>query len=361
MAVNTWPEHGGEVDWAAERYGVPRDRWLDLSTGINPNPYPLPDLARDYWHRLPDLALDEWLRESAAAYYGAPDPAVVVPTPGSQAAIQWLPRLVPMTRVAIVSPTYREHAQSWTAAGHGVAPIGSIDDVPARTGVIVAVNPNNPDGRVIDPRRLLELSRDHLVVVDEAFADVAPDISLARRTGSNDLVVLRSVGKFFGLAGMRLGFVLTGQPLAAKLRRAMGHWAVSGPAAAVGAVALADDAWVRAARIRLTMAAGRLDGVLVRSGLKVLGGTTLFRLGCHPQARHLFEHLAHAGILVRAFTDRPDWLRFGIPGDDAGFDRLGTVLGSWRPANVLAMQRAAGNGDGNGHPPQLRPQKPTGT
>jgi cobalamin biosynthetic protein CobC len=322
------------VDAIADRYGIPRDQWLDLSTGINPVPYPLPDLAREYWYRLPDSALDAWLREAAAAHYGSADPATVVPAPGSQAIIQWLPRLLPLSRVAIVVPTYREHGACWTAAGHRIVEIASVNEVPDDAGVLVVANPNNPDGRLIDPERLLHHAGARLLVVDEAFADVAPDISLAGHVGRPDLVVLRSFGKFFGLAGMRLGFALLGEPLASKLRRALGPWSVSGPAAAVGAVALADETWVRAARVRLTAASSRLDGLLMRTGLRVIGGTSLFRLVEHPRARELFELLARAAILVRPFGAHPQWLRFGIPGDDDGFERLRKTLAGWRPQPV---------------------------
>lgn len=326
-----WMIHGGMLDAACERYGVARDRWLDLSTGINANPYPLPELAKEYWHRLPDSGLDAWLRESAAHCYGVGAPEHVVPAPGTQALIQWLPRLFAPQRVLVVSPTYREHAQAWIAAGHTAR--GGDLDAAADAKIVVVVNPNNPDGRIVDPQRLVSLARDRFVIVDEAFADVVPEVSVARSVGCAcaSLVVLRSVGKMFGLAGMRLGFALAADDMAARLRAALGPWAVSGPAAAIGAVMLSDDAWIRATRVRLKAAAGRLDGLLVRARLRLVGGTPLFRLVDCERAPALFEHLARNGVLVRRFSESERWLRFGIPGSDAQFERLEKAVAEWKP------------------------------
>ncbi len=325
--------HGGALDAAAARYGIPRDGWLDLSTGVNPNAYPLPDLAPDYWHRLPDTDLYGWLCGAAARAYRVSDPAMVVPAPGSQMVIQWVPRLVPATRVAILGPTYGEHEKCWASAGHSVSMVAAPEDVGDEFGAVVAVNPNNPTGRIIERERLLRLAEGRFLLVDEAFADVAPDASVAPAVGRPGLMVARSVGKFFGLPGMRLGFALADRSLAGMIRDAMGPWAISGPAAAIGAVALSDDTWIRAARVRLRAATARLDGQLIRMGLKLVGGTTLFRLIEHPRAKDLFEHLAQSGILTRPFPDNPHWLRFGMPGSDADFERLLSALANWPPAS----------------------------
>jgi cobalamin biosynthetic protein CobC len=179
-------------------------------------------------------------------------------------------------------------------------------------------------------------------VVDEAFADVAPDASVAPLVGRPGLLVMRSVGKFFGLPGMRLGFALAERPLADRIREAVGPWAVSGPAAAVGAVALSDETWIRAARVRLRAATARMDGLLIRMGLRLVGGTTLFRLIEHSRAGDLFEHLAQSGILVRPFPANPDWLRFGMPGNDADFERLLSALADWPPAKRTPATMVSG-------------------
>jgi cobalamin biosynthetic protein CobC len=347
--------HGGEVDAAADAYGIPRDQWLDLSTGINPHAYPLPELAPEYWHRLPDAALDAWLREAAAACYGVADPAHVIPAPGSQAVIAWLPWCFETrVTVAVLGPTYREHAAAWARAGHRVVEVETLAAVPADAQALIAVNPNNPDGRLHDPQQLLAAASGRILIVDEAFADLAPECSLASRAGHGDLVVLRSAGKFYGLAGMRLGFALTGERFGTPLRQRLGPWAVSGPTAAVGAVALADEAWARGMRIRLMASAGRLDGLLIRAGLQITGGTALFRLTALARAAELFEHLARAAILVRRFADRPQWLRIGLPGDDGAFERLGAALSSWRLQAALPVQPAGAA------TARRRPERPPG-
>jgi cobalamin biosynthetic protein CobC len=334
--------HGGALDAAAARYGIPRDGWLDLSTGINPNAYPVPDLAPDYWRRLPDSDLYGWLRETAARAYRVADPVMVVPAPGSQMVIQWVPRLIPAARVAILGPTYGEHEKCWAAAGHGVSMVAAPEDVDDGTGVVVVVNPNNPTGRIIERERLLRLAENRLLVVDEAFADVAPDASVAPLVGRPGLLVMRSVGKFFGLPGMRLGFALAERPLADRIREAVGPWAVSGPAAAVGAVALSDETWIRAARVRLRAATARMDGLLIRMGLRLVGGTTLFRLIEHSRSGDLYDLLSQSGILARPCPANPDWLRFGMPGYDADFERLLSALADWPPAKRTPATMVSG-------------------
>lgn len=324
------PIHGGDLAAAEVRFGRPSEGWLDLSTGINPHPYPLPELAAELWQHLPGSDADRAVREAACRCYGAADAAMVVAGPGSQALIQWLPRLFEPLRVTVVGPTYGEHAAAWISAGHDVV---EGEDIDPDSRIVVVVNPNNPDGHQWDPAALLELaaelqSRDGLLVVDEAFTDVAPELSLAPQIRPG-LVVLRSVGKFFGLAGLRLGFALCDPALAAALGRAVGPWAVSAPALAVGTAALGDEAWITAMRRRLRAEAAALDEVLSSAGLPPVGGTDLFRLVVAARAWALYEHLGSRGILVRPFADSPRWLRFGLPAGTAARERLRRALAEW--------------------------------
>ena len=323
--------HGGDLAAAARRFGVPPAGWLDLSTGINPVPYPLPGIAPETWARLPQADAEEALLVAARDCYGVPPTAAVVAAPGSEALIRLLPRLRAPCRVAVVATTYADHAESWRAGGHEVRQAGSIAEI-GDAEICIVVNPNNPDGRVLSHHELQSLAktvagRRGWLIVDEAFADMAPETSIAGTAGRDGLVVLRSFGKFFGLAGLRLGFALTNAATGTAIAHALGPWAVSGPAMEIGARALSDRDWIARMRDRVAAAASKLDKLLSGYGLKVIGGTALYRLVATADAEALHHGLATRGILTRTFAGMPDRLRIGLPGETAGFDRLGLALG----------------------------------
>ncbi len=329
--------HGGDLTWAEGRFGRPKEGWIDLSTGINPWPYQWPPedtiFSPATLSRLPPRSEDERLREAAAAYYEAPGAHCVACAPGTQSIIQILPRLrPPEARVCILGPTYAEHQACWRAAGHRVEAVTHTDRLTGNWDVVVVVNPNNPDGRALDPDFLLGLAdqlalRGGLLIVDEAFADMTPETSLARHADRPGLIVLRSFGKFFGLAGLRLGFALAAPGEVLRLDRALGPWAVGGPALALGARALKDKAWIDKTREKLAVEGESLRKLLNDKGLKDLGGTALFRLAGHEKAQSLFERLGRAGILVRPFAEAPDRLRFGLPASKKDQARLAAALG----------------------------------
>jgi len=325
--------HGGNVDWATAVFGEPSEGWLDLSTGINPHPYAFSEFESSWWHRLPTASQERDLCRVAARYYDVHDANCVVSVPGSQAAIQLLPNLRERTKVAIVSPTYGEHRAVWRAAGHDVREVPALDEVESDVSVVIVTNPNNPDGGVTPHGQLAQwrerlAARGGLLIVDEAFADVIPEVSVSAMSGCDGLVVLRSFGKFFGLAGLRLGFVLAPVSLTEEISRALGPWAVSGPALAVASEALADTDWQTRMRQRLVRDAAKLDGILESAGIDVIGGTPLFRLGRISTAASVFDSLARSGILVRQFEDRPDLLRFGLPGPEEQWQRLRRGIGA---------------------------------
>jgi cobalamin biosynthetic protein CobC len=328
--------HGGDLAAARRLFGGAPEPFVDLSTGINPHSYPLPQLPPDLFARLPDGDALAALTAAAAKAYGAPSAAHVVAAPGTQILVPLVATLVRPGRAAILTPTYSEHARAASLAGHQVTEIADLtafDTVPEATLVIVT-NPNNPDGRLFDKHDLTAVAkrleeRRGLLVVDEAFMDVGPAASLAAEVSRSPIVVLRSFGKFFGLAGIRLGFALARPTLARRLAARLGPWAVSGPALAVGTKALTDTAWMDEARRQLAADTMRLDAILAGPGLQIIGGTNLFRLARTPAATRLFQHLGRAGILVRTFPEHPSWLRFGLPGAEAEWSRLQIAMADY--------------------------------
>jgi cobalamin biosynthetic protein CobC len=322
--------HGGRLDAARRLYPDAPQPWIDLSTGVNPRAYPLPPLADDVFTRLPDDDAFAALESAARRNYSAPAGVDIVAGAGTQAFIQLLPRVFPAKRVAVLGFTYAEHAACWAASGAKVDVVETLDAL-ADADVGMIVNPNNPDGRVLAVEEILFTAkrmsqRDRLLIIDESFMDFTPERSVAPFANDPALVVLRSFGKAYGLPGLRLGFALSSRARAAMLRAALGPWAVSGPALAIGASALADDSWRAGAAQAAARDAARLDALLIQAGFQIAGGTTLFRLAAHSHAARWFARLAARGVLTRAFAEKPEWLRFGLPGNDAAWSRLAEAL-----------------------------------
>ncbi len=309
--------HGGMLAQARLLFPHAPEPFIDLSTGINPVAYPLQPFAPEAFTRLPEAADIAALERVAAAAFGVPDSACVLAGPGTQIFISLLPRLIGKRRVSVLSPTYSEHALAWRSAGCEVLESASLDVI-AEADIAVVCNPNNPDGRVIARADLAALAdimarKGGMLVVDEAFADLEPAVSIADHAGLSGLIILRSFGKWSGLAGLRLGFVLGESALMAVLRNALGPWCVSGPALAAGIQALPDRAWRAEASVRLARDAARLDTALLAHGMTLVGGTRLFRLYEGEDAQKLWQRLGGAGILTRRFDYAPKWLRLGIP------------------------------------------------
>ena len=307
---------------------------MDLSTGINPHSYPLFELPATALTRLPEAAQLRELAEIAAATYGAPSAAYVAAAPGTQILLPRVASLLRPGKALVLGPTYAEHARAAAIAGHAVAEVGDFDEL-ADADLAVLVNPNNPDGRVIEKARLLELAawlraKGGLLVVDEAFMDAGPiEHSLAGDVVEGGIVVLRSFGKFFGLAGVRLGFALADQLTTERLDAQLGPWAVAGPALEYGIRALSDTKWQAAMRQRLGQDAARLDALLGRFDVPVVRGTSLFRYLSFAEAPSLFSALGEDGVLVRHFAERPGVLRIGLPGSEPEWQRLESALAAW--------------------------------
>ncbi|MCU4652163.1 pyridoxal phosphate-dependent class II aminotransferase [Roseibacterium sp. SDUM158016] len=310
-------DHGGGIDAAAARHGGAREDWLDLSTGINPIPYPVGHLPAAAWTDLPDRAAEARLLFAARSFWGVPEGAGIVAAPGASALIARMPWMAQGTRAHITGPTYNEHAAAFRAAGWTVVEDGEAE-------VRVAVHPNNPDGRRMPERDI----GDHaLTVIDESFCDTCPEASHVAHAGRPGVVVLKSFGKFWGLAGLRLGLMIGPGDLCDRMAEALGPWAVSGPALEIGARALEDRAWAETTRQRLARDAARLDAMLAARGAELVGGTTLFRTYAVPDAAALRKRLAQAQIWVRIFPFSATWVRLGLPGGEDEWRRLWDALG----------------------------------
>jgi cobalamin biosynthetic protein CobC len=309
--------HGGRLREAQRAYPHAPAPWLDLSTGISPWAWNGPRASRFDLRRLPDTADLLDLERAAARSFGV-DPQCVVATAGAEAGIGLLAATLALDAVDIVAPTYGGHAQAWMACGAAVHLVSGADAIRSRASGLVIVNPNNPDGRTWPRVELLRLAAERSAraawtIVDEAFVEAQPALGVAAAV-SDRLVVLRSFGKFYGLAGVRLGFVIAEPFLAARLRSRLGDWPVCADAITLGQAAYADDAWADRQRTRLARSAARLDRLLRRAGFEIVGGTSLFRLTASADASRRFERLSAAGILTRPFEQDGAWLRFGLPG-----------------------------------------------
>jgi cobalamin biosynthesis protein CobC len=318
------PEHGGNLDAAVARFGGKPSDWIDLSTGINRQPYPVDELPATCWSALPSRSGIQSLHQAAQQAYGTEAP--ILATNGAQAVIQWLPHLAPRGRVRILAPTYNEYAAVFARSGWDVSETSDFDAL-AGADLAVVVNPNNPDGKRYAPSQLLALlPRVGRLAVDESFVDAIPELSIVPQAGRPGLLILRSLGKFFGLAGLRLGFVVGHESDIAALAAMAGPWPVSGVAIEIGSRALRDRAWAEATTTRLERECRRLDAEAARFGWKLIGGAPLFRLYETGDANRAQEKLARAQIWSRVFPYKKRWLRLGLPGSEAEWARLSAAL-----------------------------------
>lgn len=307
-------EHGGHLIDAAQKYNIPLDSWIDLSTGINPNGWPIPEIPADCWQRLPESS--DGLVPAARHYYQCHS---ILPVAGSQAAIQALPQLRNKSTVGVLTPAYAEHGYSWKKAGHKVIEltVDTIETHIPQLDVLILINPNNPSGQRFSKEQLLRwhnLLTQHngWLIIDEAFIDTTPEYSLSSHPVSNGLIVLRSIGKFFGLAGIRCGFVIAAETLLHSLNQKLGPWTISHPSRYIATAALLDTYWQQQTQNELIQQARQLNLLLSKHGLKPESQTDLFHWVKTPYAKQIHQYLAQHGILIRLFS-QPLSLRFGLP------------------------------------------------
>lgn len=284
-----------------ERYPDAPRPLLDLSTGINPWSYPVHPSDFDALRSLPQQQAERDAQQALSAYLGIPASAAMALTPGSQIALSLLPHCLQAGEAGIFEPTYNEHRPAWQRAGHTTVSLSAGEEVGPNLRYLVLVNPNNPDGVTMPRHRLLDLSdavrrRGGWLVVDEAFCDLDPAVSVAGDAADGRLIVLRSFGKFFGLGGIRFGAAIGPATVIDTLREMIGPWAVSAPALAVAARAYRDTDWIDTTRRELAAARQRLDNLFERAGFSPVGGTDLFRLISHADAAGMAGKLAEKGI-----------------------------------------------------------------
>ena len=322
---NKIPVHGGDISAAVEEFGIQINSWIDLSTGINRDYYPKLDLDRTSLTNLPSKIRLEELVNSAKNYYQVQYDSELIAAPGTQSLLECLPSIFPNFNVAILSPTYSEHQYTWHKAGNTIIIADSIDKlIKGRIGVIV--NPNNPDGRQHQVKDLVSIAKEmELLIIDEAFCDGIPDLSVIPYLENNNIIVLRSLGKFFGLAGLRLGFAIGKRKLIHALKERLGPWPVSGAAIEIGNRALSDRDWIQANIVNLTSKSSRLNNILKKK-FRVIGNTQLFALIKTYQSCALYKTLGENGIFIRRFQDQREWLRIGLPGPENEWSRFQSAL-----------------------------------
>lgn len=315
-------DHGGGLDDAVALYGGQRADWLDLSTGINPHAYPLPDLPEAAWRALPDRCAGERLERAARQFWSVPEAAAVLAAPGASALIAAIPSLLPPGRARIVARSYNEHEAAFRAAGWQVL---RAEPAEGTAEARVVVHPDNPTGHMFSGTD--EPGARDLLVIDESFADLILANSrvagFATRPGS---LILKSFGKFWGLPGLRLGFAIGDPALVAGLKARLGPWPVSGVAQHVGAVALEDMNWANTTRQVLSLECARLDALVQARGAELIGGTVLFRLFRVDDAARWQARLAEGRVWSRVFPYEPSWLRLGLP-PATGWAQLDAALG----------------------------------
>lgn len=328
--------HGGALDKMRQDFPAAPQPWIDLSTGINPWAWPIPPnliASESLLAALPTATQRRCCQNAMAAAYGSEE-RCVLPVPGSASAIAMLPHTMDAKTAAVMTPSYGDYARAWRASGAAVIEMENPLEAATTADVICVCQPNNPDGRRFD-RTALIAAADQLakrgghLIVDEAYADLDPAISLANEAGHHNIIVFRSFGKFFGLAGLRLGAVIAPQNILAALRAKMGDWPISTLALAIGARAYQDTSYQNQTRKKLRKARCKLDTVLRAAGLPICGGTDLFCFTQAGSSTGLWRHLAQNGIYIRRFEWSDTHVRIGLPADEAAVQRLNAALMAW--------------------------------
>lgn len=324
-------EHGGNLDEAAQAYGFEPGMMHDLSTGIAPMSYQMPLPASDAYQALPLASDMEALCKVARACYRVPDAASLCVGGGSQALLAALPYLFASCLVWCPEPTYNEHHYRWEKASHQVD--GGLS-CPQEAKIIILGQPNNPTGRLWQAdeiaRYLAHVKQcDGLLIIDEAFVDIMPEHSSCQIAGDEALVILRSVGKFYGLAGLRVGFAIGGANFIARLQDEIGPWPVSQPALLVAKTALADKDWQARHLAKLQEICDWQSDVLAKAGFEIITSMALFITIRHKRMAAFHHHLASHGYWTRIYQNDKQMMRLGLLAPDCDRQQFESLLSDW--------------------------------
>ena len=306
-------EHGGDLDKAINKYGGKKEQWIDLSTGINPNSYPHSDINIKEFRNLPSKT--DILKLNEIAKISFQTNASVSSLMGAQAAINILPVLFPIGNITILEPTYNEYNKVFSDFSRNIITVRTLHEL-KNSQIAILCNPNNPDGRLYSNEDLIELSKNvQVLIVDESFIDQYPENSLSTKINNqtNNIIILRSFGKFFGLAGLRLGFTITGKKLDKKIKDLIGPWPISSITSIIASKALCDNVWKENTIKYLQENSRLIDSLTSKLKWEIVGGTNLFRLYKTPNASIAQDKLAKLKVWTRRFSYSPYWIRLGIP------------------------------------------------
>lgn len=327
-------KHGGNKNEAARAYGIEPAEMIDLSTGISPNPYPLSLSQLDLSDliELPQEDKAASLKNIMRKAWSVPDSAEIALASGSGALISLIPHIHKgdMRQVYCPEPAYSEHPMAWQRAGFRMIPYeaGTIPEIYLnKTAAIIAVQPGNPMGHCASPDAWLELmekaaAHKVMIIMDEAFIDLMPEQSLVPYLGRKGLIVIRSFGKFYGLAGVRLGAAIGHPDDITALEDLLGPWPVSAMAVQFAAEAMSDHGWADDQRDWCATQMASLKKELMARGITIIGGTDLYVLIEIEDAKTLQDKLARAGFWTRIFEHYPNWMRLGLARDDAATTRF---------------------------------------
>ena len=316
-------QHGGDIDLAIKKYGGERKNWIDLSTGINRTSYPWQESVNVHLRDLPGSKLLMSLEETASRAYKIAVGTDTVASSGAQQIINLLPLyLKKYNSVAILGPTYNEYESAFKSSNVRTKMVSEISDLYC-SDIAIIVNPNNPTGKEIAEEALDELSKKvRILIIDESFKMFS-----SRKIQKLDNVIqINSLGKFFGLAGLRLGFVSGPSDFIKSVRNMLGPWPISSLAAEIGLVALNDKIWISEMEKILLAASNALHEVCNSKNWKLVGKTNLFHTYAISNCLEVEEQFAAHGIWVRTFDYSETWVRLGIPTSECELTRVKQAL-----------------------------------